>query len=228
MKRDCAKEKGKKKRVKRMNRVKTTDAETSLSEIRTNRVRPTQGYVHWLREELNSGRWIADPAQPCLLYKVYKEVTRIPLDGDIPLQLGKDYEASWQSLPYVSQASREQKLAWLLYYTHGLTRVLRPEAGISSPLQRASEPSTSYPKHIVGPIAHSSPFLGRPIPSGGGLHPVEIYLALGADWQFQAGIYHYDSAHHALELLRAGDVLTGIAACLPEESTIARFSARLC
>ena len=201
-----------------MSRVNITDAETSLSKIGTDIGRPTEGYVRWLREELNSGRWIADPEQPCLLYKVYKDVTRIPLDGDIPLQLGKDYEASWQSLPRVSRASREQKLAWLLYYTHGLTRVLRPEAGKSSPLHKASEQPTSYSKHIVGPIAHSFPFLGRPIPSGGSLHPVEIYLALGADWQFQAGIYHYDSAHHALELLRVGDILASISACFPEES----------
>ncbi len=201
-----------------MSRVNITDTETSLSKIGKDIIRPTEGYVRWLREELNSGRWIADPEQPCLLYKVYKDVTRIPLDGDIPLQLGKDYEASWQSLPRVSRASQEQKLAWLLYYTHGLTRVLRPEAGRSSPLHKVSEQPTSYPKHIVGPVAHSSPFLGRPIPSGGSLHPVEIYLALGANWQFQAGIYHYDSAHHVLELLRAGDFLMGITACFPKEN----------
>jgi SagB-type dehydrogenase family enzyme len=43
--------------------------------------------------------------------------------------------------------------------------------------------------------------LRRPAPSGGALYPIEAYVAL-AD---PAGLYHYDAAHHALDLVRAGD-----------------------
>lgn len=43
--------------------------------------------------------------------------------------------------------------------------------------------------------------LKRPAPSGGGLYPIEAYVALGDP----AGVYHYDAAHHALDLVRAGD-----------------------
>ncbi|MFI9813825.1 SagB family peptide dehydrogenase [Saccharothrix variisporea] len=41
--------------------------------------------------------------------------------------------------------------------------------------------------------------LKRPAPSGGGLYPIEAYIAL------RDGLYHYDAAHHALDLIRAGD-----------------------
>ncbi|NUT52607.1 MAG: SagB/ThcOx family dehydrogenase, partial [Saccharothrix sp.] len=43
--------------------------------------------------------------------------------------------------------------------------------------------------------------LKRPAPSGGALYPVEAYVALAEP----AGLYHYDAAHHALDLVRPGD-----------------------
>ncbi|MFE2756099.1 SagB family peptide dehydrogenase, partial [Actinosynnema sp. NPDC059335] len=43
--------------------------------------------------------------------------------------------------------------------------------------------------------------LKRPAPSGGGLYPIEAYVALAEP----AGLYHYDAAHHALDLVRPGD-----------------------
>ncbi|OKI16194.1 hypothetical protein A6A25_12965 [Saccharothrix sp. CB00851] len=41
--------------------------------------------------------------------------------------------------------------------------------------------------------------LKRPAPSGGALYPIEAYIAL------TEGLYHYDAAHHALDLVRPGD-----------------------
>ncbi|MFE0186848.1 SagB family peptide dehydrogenase [Streptomyces sp. NPDC058989] len=54
--------------------------------------------------------------------------------------------------------------------------------------------------------------LGRPAPSGGGLHPMEAYLAVGGP-AMEPALLHYDPAHHALEQLRRGDhreALTGL------------------
>ncbi len=45
---------------------------------------------------------------------------------------------------------------------------------------------------------------GRSAPSGGALYPVETYIAVGGR-DPRAGLYHYDPAHHCLELLRPGD-----------------------
>ncbi len=61
---------------------------------------------------------------------------------------------------------------------------------------------------------HRHPFkqdLLRPVPSGGGLYPCEVYAIIGADQALPAGVYHYDPAHHALDVIRdapahAGDL----------------------
>lgn len=45
----------------------------------------------------------------------------------------------------------------------------------------------------------------RPIPSGGALFPCELYLLVGTGKAFPAGLYHYDAAHHALDIIRQGD-----------------------
>ena len=179
-------------------------------------------YVRWLREDLSSGRWMVDLAQPSLLYKVYQNVERFPLDGNVPLQLGKDDGADWWEHPRVKQASREQKLAWLLYYTHGLTRMLRPEAGKPATLS-----SSLRSPHSVGSVPVFAPFLGRPVPSGGDLHPTELYVALGTKWHMPSGIYHYNPVQHALERLRDGDFLSAIGACLPTERSDFGASARI-
>lgn len=47
----------------------------------------------------------------------------------------------------------------------------------------------------------------RPVPSGGALFPCEIYLFSGARQALPAGIYHYDVAHHSLDVLQQCDVI---------------------
>lgn len=181
-----------------------------------------EAYMQWMRTDLASGRWQADPTRPCLLYKVYSSVERIPLDTHIPLRLGMSYEEALRAgaLP-VPRAEPERLLSWLLYYAHGLTRLLRPEAGVSPlrlPQKKVEVAQRLRSGHYAGPLAHSAPFLGRPVPSGGSLHPTELYLALGAGWRFPPGVYHYDSAHHALERLRTGDYTATLAACLAAQN----------
>jgi SagB-type dehydrogenase family enzyme len=195
-----------------MERLQTQAVQTERREG----VGPTERYIQWLQTEFSANHWEADPQQPCLLYKTYPMVAHIPLDGDIPLQLGKEYAQTWEHLPVIQQATPAQKLSWLLYYTHGLTRVLRPVAGKATSLGKSlTEDTRPQAHHIGGPTAHFSPMLGRPVPSGGNLHPVEMYLALDAQWTLPAGIYHYDSAHHRLDLLRAGAFMANVLACLP-------------
>ena len=187
---------------------------------------PTEAYVCWLREEPGSGRWNSDPTQPCLLYKVYRNVERIPLNARPPLRLGSSQEALLHDAPVSLAATRDQLLAWLLYYTHALTRFIRPAPGslptIATP-DAGSE--TSFPATITGPLPHAHPVLSRPVPSGGSLHPVEIYLLLGTQYHIPAGIYHYDSLHHALDLLRSGDYREELAALLPEGNDVLSCSA---
>ena len=51
----------------------------------------------------------------------------------------------------------------------------------------------------------------RPLPSAGGLYPLELYVALRAVVGIVDGIYHYDARAHELELLQTGIFHTDIA-----------------
>lgn len=52
----------------------------------------------------------------------------------------------------------------------------------------------------------------RPTASGGGMYPVETYLVAGAGAVLPCGVYHYDTAHHALDRLTARDRTAELAA----------------
>ena len=52
-------------------------------------------------------------------------------------------------------------------------------------------------KLVVGP----SEFVERPVPSGGGLYPLELYVMAKAVEGIQQGIYHYAPIPHGLETL---------------------------
>src|SRR5581483_6609434 len=61
----------------------------------------------------------------------------------------------------------------------------------------------SFSQRTYTPAFHQA--LLRPIPSGGALFPCELYLLVGSGKAFPAGLYHYDAAHHALDIIRQGD-----------------------
>ncbi|AFU03749.1 SagB family peptide dehydrogenase [Nocardia brasiliensis] len=54
---------------------------------------------------------------------------------------------------------------------------------------------------------------GRSAPSGGALYPLEAYVAVRTP---EPGLYHYDPAHHCLELVRPGDHRAALAALVSE------------
>ncbi|MET8862777.1 SagB family peptide dehydrogenase [Nonomuraea sp. NPDC004580] len=54
---------------------------------------------------------------------------------------------------------------------------------------------------------------GRPAPSGGGLYPVEAYVAAGEP-HVPAALYHYDPVHHVVERVRGGDHVPALAGLL--------------
>ena len=50
----------------------------------------------------------------------------------------------------------------------------------------------------------------RPVPSAGGLYPLEPYVALANVEAAGDGLYHYNVLHHQLELMREGQVIDEI------------------
>ncbi|MFC7385412.1 SagB/ThcOx family dehydrogenase [Sphaerisporangium rhizosphaerae] len=63
--------------------------------------------------------------------------------------------------------------------------------------------------------------VGRPAPSGGGLYPVEAYVAAGEPRVpgLPAALYHYDPVHHALERVRPGDHIPALSGLLADPAT---------
>ena len=61
--------------------------------------------------------------------------------------------------------------------------------------------------------------LRRPVPSGGALFPCECYVFVGPGQHIPAGMYHYDVAHHALDVLRQVNAIDAVIECLacPEQ-----------
>jgi putative peptide maturation dehydrogenase len=89
----------------------------------------------------------------------------------------------------------ERELAQLLYYVFGCHGYLEVADG------------------VVG--------LHRTSPSGGGLHPIEVYPLLISVDGYDSGIYHYDVGRHALELLERLD--SAQAAELADQFTCGQF-----
>ncbi|TDD19718.1 SagB family peptide dehydrogenase [Nonomuraea diastatica] len=59
---------------------------------------------------------------------------------------------------------------------------------------------------------------GRPAPSGGGLYPIEAYVAAGGPHLpgLPAALYHYDPVHHVLERVRDDDHVPALTALPPD------------
>jgi SagB-type dehydrogenase family enzyme len=67
---------------------------------------------------------------------------------------------------------------------------------------RWAHPADSLSQYLNAP-PHVA--LARSVPSGGALYPLSVYVATGPNQEAPPGLYHYDTAHHALDLLRPGD-----------------------
>ena len=61
-------------------------------------------------------------------------------------------------------------------------------------------------------------FAFRTTPSAGGLYPIEIYPIINNVSTINQGVYHYNIAHHQLELLKKGDYRMQVAkGCLDQK-----------
>ena len=124
-------------------------------------------------------------------FKIYKDVTCIPLSHTVPGELllsGSKREA----LPSGGDAEEIgfDQLSTILLLSNG---VLRRKLGINWNLDHLQR--TKHPKSVYA----------RPAASGGGLYPFELYFITGPCRHLFAGVYHYDAAHHALDRLASGD-----------------------
>src|SRR5215207_2833897 len=125
-------------------------------------------------------------------FKVYFDAPRLPLPEGLrelgPLAATAARAADGSGAP---QDFGVEQLATLLRLSNG---VLKRKLDINWNLDH------------TGRAAHAHTVYGRPAASGGGMYPYELYLVTGGGRALLPGVYHYDTAHHALEQLVAGDV----------------------
>jgi SagB-type dehydrogenase family enzyme len=123
-------------------------------------------------------------------FKVYFDTPRLPLPERLA-RLGTLAETAARPEDEGSRDLSLEELATLLRLSNG---VLRRKLDINWNLDHN------------GRAAHAHAVYGRPAASGGGMYPYELYLVTGRGSAVLPGAYHYDTAHHALEQLAAGDL----------------------
>jgi hypothetical protein len=168
----------------------------ALRYIRSNVAPPDPSEVNWKDKPL--------------AFKLYRNCEQIPFGHE---------EARTKALPPVRVPtvlglSREE-IGQMLVEIYGLTRQSH-SVPIYHPMlkfiPRGETDGSSFYTSLL-----------RPVPSGGALFPCELYLLVsdgstrrdsasqplgaphGEEHHLPAGIYHYDAAHHALDILAQGD-----------------------
>jgi len=143
-----------------------------------------QGTKH-SQQSLRSSQHFLDWRNEPLQYKIYPQAELLPLPVQLPVT----------SVPTLSalQGQKEGKeripnlleLAYLLYYTAGITKKL---------------------VHYGGEIYF------RAASSAGALYPIEVYLVCADLPGLSAGVYHFNPARFGLHRLREGDYRTYLSA----------------
>ncbi len=72
-------------------------------------------------------------------------------------------------------------------------------------------------------IHHEHALWSRGAASGGGMYPLETYWVAGPSGPLTPGVYHYSTAHHALERLVTGDVSDRVRDAVGDESGADQF-----
>ncbi|WP_433575542.1 SagB family peptide dehydrogenase [Nocardia brasiliensis] len=124
---------------------------------------------------------------------------RGPIDWNAAPARYKRYpDAARVELPWDAEATATSLIGALLLDMCGITRLMWTPV-----LDHDGVPTPGAFK-----IQH-----GRSAPSGGALYPLEAYVAVRSP---EPGLYHYDPAHHCLELVRPGDHRAALAAQVSE------------
>lgn len=175
--------------------------------------------------------WAVDWEDEPYRFKLYVNRPTIPLDPAIPLVFAEKMGEEERGLSLQNSSGAQQAL-------HLLSHLLSYSAGLLQMRQEvrfATHPQTPPPRAAKGapgmPVELRPSSLGhfRAVPSGGALYPWEIYLCAIGDPGLPDGVYHYDPAHHCLNVLRTGsargDLRASITAPIPSRGLVVFISA---
>ncbi|MBT2686819.1 SagB family peptide dehydrogenase [Bacillus sp. ISL-47] len=144
--------------------------------------------LHFDIDQISPTDWEVDWEDAPLAYKLYRGLPVIPLSLEVPLSL-EEWEAP--AKPDL------RRIGHFLWYVFGLNQFSQSVTPFGSN-EQADNIMQSF---------------RRPVPSGGGLYPNELYMYLKME-DLPEGLYHYDVLHHRLVLLREGNFDSYVARAL--------------
>jgi SagB-type dehydrogenase family enzyme len=134
-------------------------------------------------------------------HKTYLGVPRLPLPGDLP-----DLGPVGDVLAGDAAMGDSAPATWTL---ESVSTLLRLSYGLLDRRLRIG-----WNQDIDDRIHYDQALWGRGTASGGGMYPLETYWVTGGSGPVVPGVYHYSTAHHALERLLTGDVSGRVRAAL--------------
>lgn len=151
----------------------------------------TKHSLHSLRSSRHFLDWRNEPLQ----YKIYPDLAVLPLPAQLPVSGLSALSALHAPEVALETTPSLRQLAYLLYYSAGIT------------------------KKLLGPSGET---YFRAAPSAGALYPIEIYLVCADLPGLSAGVYHFNPAQFGLHPLRQGDYRGYLTAASAQEREVAR------
>ena len=152
-----------------------------LSMKETRRILGADGWSHWDRIETDQKRGIASPPIQLALPDTSQTIDLVPPEKITigRMSLFTAIEQRWSHRKFTGESFTLEELSFLVWATQGLTR-------------------------IVGNQGANL----RTVPSGGGRHPFETYLAVSRVADVPEGVYRYDVLGHRLLRLMAPETMS--------------------
>ena len=138
------------------------------------------------------------------------QLPRHYLDWDEKPSIYKSYPSALDIIEFPEPRFNESTQFWNVITNRKSTRNFSP-----SPISITELNLILY--GITGLTRKFPNFAFRTTPSAGGLYPIETYPIVNNISNLSQGVYHYNIAHHCLELLKKGDFRMEVArACLDQ------------
>jgi SagB-type dehydrogenase family enzyme len=146
-------------------------------------------------QSLRSNRHFLDWRNEPLPYKIYPDVDVLPLPTELPESGTSAISALHPQTGNKEASPGLDELAYLLYYSAGITKKLVDPGG-----------ETYF----------------RAASSAGALYPIEIYVVCTDLPGLAAGVYHFNPARFGLHLLRDGDYCSYLSAASAHDRQVAQ------
>lgn len=151
--------------------------------------------------------WQIDWADEPHRFKLYRDAAQVPLDFLAPIRCRQTRQGLAADYPGgVRKQDLLMRLSHLLLYAAGLNETrIEIDPVLSAGPYESSLRRVALQENESLPFAPSANNYFRTVPSGGALYPWELYLAIPAGSPAPTGCFHYDAAHHSLDLIRGGE-----------------------